>query len=88
MNNKLDGTQGGDMPQTDSPLSRSISLSGVIRWLIAAAAVIAIGAAFAAGNYALAIGGVVFLAAAATLGYRAWRARQAADPSVVTKRPQ
>lgn len=65
----------GDMSQPDSPLMRSIGLSGVLRWLIAAAAVIAIGAAFADGRYALAIAGVVFLAAAVALGYRARRAR-------------
>jgi hypothetical protein len=64
------------VPQTDSPLSRSIGLSGVLRFLIAAAAVIAIGAAFAAGRPALAIAGLVFLVAAAALAYRAWRARQ------------
>jgi hypothetical protein len=59
----------------DSPFSRSIGLAGLIRWLIVVAGVIAIGAAFAAGFYALAITGLVFLAAAAALGYRAWRAR-------------
>lgn len=75
------------MSQTDSPLRRSIGLSGVIRWFIAAAAVIAIGAAFADGHYALAIAGVVFLVAAVALGYRAWRARQAADAAVSPQRP-
>ena len=64
------------MPQTDSPLKRSIGLSGVIRWLIAAAAVIAIGAAFAAGRFALAIAGLVFIVAAVSLAYWPWRARQ------------
>jgi hypothetical protein len=61
--------------QPESPYSRSIGLSGLIRWLIVVAGVIAVGAAFAAGFYALAIAGVVFLAAIAGLGYRAWRAR-------------
>ena len=75
------------MSQTDSPLRRSIGLSGVIRWLIAAAAVIAIGAAFADGHYALAIAGIVFLVAAAALSYRAWRARQASDFPVSPPRP-
>ena len=64
------------MSQIDSPLKRSIGFSGVTRWLIAVAAVIAIGAAFADGHDALAIAGLVFLAAAVALGYRAWRARQ------------
>lgn len=66
------------MAHTDSPLGRSIGFSGVIRWLIAAGAVIAIGAAFSAGRYALAIAGIVFLLVAVALGYRAWRARMAA----------
>jgi membrane protein implicated in regulation of membrane protease activity len=66
------------MSEPDSPLTRSIGLSGVIRWLIAAGAVIAIGAAFAEGYHALAIAGIVFLVAAVALGYRTWRARQAA----------
>jgi membrane protein implicated in regulation of membrane protease activity len=66
------------VPQTDSPLNRSIGLSGLIRWLIAVGAVVAIGAAFAAGRVALAIAGTVFLVAAVILGYRAWRARSEA----------
>ena len=48
------------MTQPDSPYSRSIGLSGLIRWLIVVAGVIAVGAAFSAGFYALAIAGVVF----------------------------
>lgn len=63
------------MPAPESPLRRSIGLAGVFRWLIAAAAVIAIGAAFAAGRYALAIAGIAFLVAAVTLGVRARRGR-------------
>ena len=74
------------MSQTKSPLRRSIGLSGVIRWLIAVAAVVAIGAAFADGHYALAIAGVVFFVAAVALGYRAWRARQA-GAAVSPQRP-
>lgn len=66
------------MPDPDSPLTRSIGLSGIIRWLIAAAAVIAIGAAFADGRVALAVAGLAFLVAAVALGYRARRARRAA----------
>ncbi|NOT09445.1 MAG: hypothetical protein HOP28_14740 [Gemmatimonadales bacterium] len=64
------------MPQSDSPLRRSVGLSGIVRWLIAVVAAIAIGAAFAAGRFALAIAGLVLLLAAAALGYRAWRSRQ------------
>lgn len=65
------------MSETDTPLKRSIGLSGVIRFLIAAVAVIAIGAALASGRYALAIAGVVFLVVAIALGYRSWLARKA-----------
>lgn len=75
------------MPKIHSPLKRSIGLSGVIRWLIAVVAVIAIGAAFADGQYALAIAGVVFLVAAVALGYRAWRARQAAGAAATPPEP-
>jgi len=57
-----------------TPLSRSLGLSGVIRWLIAAAIVVAIGAALAYGRYALATAGIGFLAAALGLGYLARRA--------------
>ena len=63
------------MTQTESPLKRSIGLSGVIRFLIAVVAVVAVGAAFADGHYTLGIAGVVFLVAAVVLGYRAWRTR-------------
>jgi hypothetical protein len=65
-----------------SPLGRSIGFSGVIRWLIAVAAIIAVGAGFAAGRSALAIVGLLFFAAAITLNYRAWRARRAAEASI------
>lgn len=75
------------MPEPDSPLTRSIGLSGVIRWLIAAAAVIAVGAAFAAGHFTLAIAGLVFLVVAVALGYRAWRARRAAGTPISPQRP-
>lgn len=63
------------MTQPGSPYSRSIGLSGLIRWLIVVVGAIAVVAAFVAGFYALAIAGVVFLAAAAGLGYWARRAR-------------
>ncbi len=75
------------MSQTNAPLRRSIGVSGVIRWLIAVAAVIAIGAAFVDGHYALAIAGVVCFVAAVALGYRAWRARQAAGAPVSPHKP-
>ena len=67
------------MSQPDPPLTRSIGLSGVLRWLIVVAAVVAIGAAFAAGQYRMAVVGAVFFVAAGALGYRAWRARQVTD---------
>ena len=61
------------MTENDSPLGRSIGLSGVIRFLIAVVVVVAVGAAFADGHYRLGIAGVVFVVAAVILGYRAWR---------------
>ena len=66
------------MTRTDSPFKRSIGLSGVIRFLIAVSAVIAVGAAFASGRYAMAMIAVAFLVAAIALGYRGWLARNAA----------
>ena len=67
------------MQQPDSPLNRAIGVTGLIRWLIAVAAVIAIGAAVADGHYGLAIVEVVFFVGAAVLAYRTWRARQDAE---------
>ncbi|MEE8134067.1 MAG: hypothetical protein V3T56_03370 [Gemmatimonadales bacterium] len=64
------------MTETDSPLGRSIGLSGVIRLLIAVAVVVAVGAAFADGHYMLGIAGIVFVVAALIMGYRVWHARQ------------
>lgn len=69
------------MTQTDSPLKRSIGLSGVIRFLIVVVAVVAVGAAFAADHYALGIAAVVFFVVAAVLGYGASRARRSAGPA-------
>ena len=63
------------MTETNSPLKRSIGLSGVIRFLVAVVAVIAVGAALADDNYVLGIAGVVFVVAAVVLGVRAGRAR-------------
>jgi len=67
------------MTRANSPLGRSIGVSGAVRWLIAVVAVIAIGGAFAAGRPALALGGLGFLVAALALSYRSWRARHRAD---------
>jgi hypothetical protein len=64
------------MPESKSPLTSSIGFSGVLRWLIAVWAVIAIGDAFHEGHYALAIAGTIFVVIAAILGFNAWRARQ------------
>lgn len=64
------------MTRPDTPLTRSIDLSGVLRWLVALVAAIAIGAALAEGRFALAVAGLVFLAAAVILGYRARKASQ------------
>ncbi len=75
------------MAQVDSPLTRSIGLSGLIRWLLAVSAMIAIGAALSAHKYALAIAGVIFFLIAIVFAYRAWRARQAADATVASRPP-
>lgn len=64
------------MTKPESPLQRSIGLLGLIRWIIAVAAVIAIGAAFNDGHYVLGIAGILFLVVAVILAVRAWRARQ------------
>ena len=63
------------MPDPSSPLARPIGWTGTLRWLVAVAATIAIGAAFYEGRYALGVGGVVFLAIAVALAVRARRAR-------------
>ncbi|MFQ6047446.1 MAG: hypothetical protein ACE5PT_14000 [Gemmatimonadales bacterium] len=75
------------MSDADSPLKRSIGLSGVIWFLSAILAVVAIGAAFAAGRYAMAIVGIVFVLGAAALAYRAERARKAADSHSASQPP-
>ena len=64
------------MTDPNSPLSRSISVANLIRGLIALAAVIAIGAAFAAGRIMLAVVLIGFVVLATCLGYWAWRSRQ------------
>jgi cation transporter-like permease len=68
------------MSEGSSPISRSIGVIGVLRWLLAVAAVIAVGAAFAAGYYLLAIVALLFVVAAVVLGLVAWQARRNADP--------
>ena len=67
------------MPQSQSPLNRGIGLTGVIRFCIAVAAVLAIAAAFSAGRYWLGITGILFLIIALVGAYRIWRARRDAD---------
>ncbi len=57
------------MSPSDSPFKRSIGVSGVVRWLIAIAAVIAIGGAVAAGRTTIAIAGIVFLFVALVAWY-------------------
>lgn len=61
------------MSADNSPLNRSIGLSGVLRWLITIAAVIAIGAAAVAGRFGMAAALAVFVVLAAVLGYRTSR---------------
>jgi hypothetical protein len=65
------------MTQPGSPLNRSIGFSNLIRGLIAVAAVIAIGAAFAAGRISVALAGIAFLVTAGAAAYWIWRSRQA-----------
>ena len=64
------------MPDPVSPLKRSIGLTGLVRWIIAASAVIAVGAAFAAGRRRLAIAGLLFLLLACVVAYRGWQVRR------------
>ena len=68
------------MTRPQTPLRRSIGLSGLLRWIVAVAAVIAIGAAVSERRYALSAAGVTFLVAAVVLGYRARQARQRSQP--------
>lgn len=66
------------MTDPESRLNRSIGVTGAIRWLIAVAAIIAIGAAFAEGRYGLGIAGLVLLAVAG--GAALWL-RRSGQPS-------
>lgn len=61
------------MSQDVPPIRRSIGLSGLIWWIMAVAAMIAIGAAFSAGRYTMGVVAAVFVVAAAILGFRARR---------------
>ena len=67
------------MTNPQSPMKRSIGVSNLVRGLIAFAALIAVGAAFASGRIGLAIAGVLFFVIAAGFGYWAWRLRQSAS---------
>ena len=64
------------MPDAQSPSDRSIGLAGVIHFLIAVGAAIAIGSAFKSGSVLLGSVGVVFFLGASALAYRSWRARR------------
>lgn len=64
------------MPEPEAPIARTIGISGVIRFVIAFAAVIAVGSAFAQGRYWLGAIGTVVILLAAVLGYQAWKARR------------
>lgn len=64
------------MTDPNSPLTRSIGFTGAVRWLLAVAAVIAIGAAFAEGRYGLGIAGLVLLVVAVGAAVWLWRSGQ------------
>lgn len=64
------------MTDPDSPLQRPISLSNLVRGLIAVVAMLAIADAFYEGRTGLAIAGLAFVLIATALGVWAWRARQ------------
>lgn len=67
------------MPANESPLTHAIGLSGVMRWLIAVALVLAVGAAAADGQYTMASVVAVFAVTASVLAYRV-RHRGSAPP--------
>jgi hypothetical protein len=66
------------MAGTNSPYGRSIGITGVVRWLLVVAAVIALGAALAAGKFALAGALLAVIAVAAVLA--PWARRASAPP--------
>ena len=65
------------MADPDSPLTRPVSVADLIRGLLALAAVITVGAAFAAGRATLGLVVIGFVALATGLGYGASRRRRA-----------
>ena len=56
-------------------MSDSVSISNLLRGIIAFFVVVATGAAFAEGHYGLAIAGLVFVGLAVVLGLWSWRRR-------------
>lgn len=76
------------MAGPDSPLTRSISLSNLVRGLLALFAFAAIAVAFAAGRIGLAIASLLFFVVATASGYWAWRLRQAADRPISSGKPR
>jgi hypothetical protein len=58
---------------TETPLRQSIGFAGVLRWVIVVAAVIAIGAAAAAGRFLVAGVLAAFVAGAGMLAFRVRR---------------
>jgi len=59
------------MSEPESPLKRSIGISGVITFLVAVTAAVTVGAAWFDGRYALAGVAAVFLVGAVVAGVRA-----------------
>lgn len=68
------------MTDPSSPFSKPLRLTNLVRGLIALAAVIAIGAAFAAGRVALGIAGLAMLGVAIPAVYWVSRIRHTAEP--------
>jgi hypothetical protein len=63
------------MSEPESPLKRSIGLSGILTFVVAITAAIAVGAALFDGQYALAAVAAVFFVGATLIGIRARRHR-------------
>ena len=64
------------MPEHNTPVQRPIGWTGALRWIVAVAATIAVGAAFYKGRYALGAAGTGFLIVAVVLAVRAARSRR------------